>query len=179
MRNLVLALLVAAVAFAAGWSFAQAYAEPGSACAESIRAVFSPGADDDFIELLRSANESIEVEMYQFSYEPLMNELIDANARGVDVRIILEPRLDGNDNVDAAGFLKAHGVEVRWASLSFARTHSKFAVVDGKKAVVGSHNWSRSAMLKNREAALFVEGGDAVSDVKRIFEQDWEIATPA
>jgi len=177
MRSLVLVILVGAIVFIAGGILQPVHAPP--ACTEPVEAVFSPGLDAKLLALLESANESIDVEVFQFSYEPFKEELVEANERGVRVRVILEPRLEGDDNVETAEFLARHGVEVRWASLSFARTHSKFAVIDGKKVFVGSPNWSRSAMLKNREAAVITWGGSAVKEFVDIFAEDWRMASPA
>lgn len=176
MRYLVLAALVAAVAFGAGWVFAGASpaAESGGACAGEVEALFSPGADAVVMGLVESANESIDVEMYQFSYEPLMDELVAAEERGVRVRVILEPRLDGDDNLNAMERLLEGGVEAKWASLEFARTHSKTMVVDGREVLVGSPNWSYNAMLRNRESAVVVKSEEIAGEFGRIFENDWE-----
>ena len=176
MRGLVLAVLAAAAAFAAGWAAAGAFpaAEAGGGfCAESVEAVFSPGAEAEVMALVESANESIDVEMYQFSYVPLADELIEAGERGVRVRVILEPRLDGDDNLVTERELREGGVSVRWASLEFGRTHSKTMVVDGKTVLVGSPNWSYNAMLRNRESAVVVGSSEVAGEFERIFEEDW------
>jgi phosphatidylserine/phosphatidylglycerophosphate/cardiolipin synthase-like enzyme len=175
MRDLVLAALLAAVAFGAGFAYPHGGEE---ACAESVEVLISPGIEDELLSLLESANESIAVELYQFSHQPLRDALVEARGRGVQVRVILEPRLSGDDNVETAEFLASRGVAVRWASLSFANTHSKFAVVDEKVAEIGSPNWSYSAMFRNREAAVIVEGEAAV-EIARVFEKDWEAGSPA
>ncbi len=140
----------------------------------SVQPVFSPGASKEFLSFIESANESIEVELFEFSYTPLMNELIKAKERGVRVRVILEPRLNApNYNLKAMETLRKGGVEARWATLEFSRTHSKFAVVDGKKVVVGSHNWSFHAMEKNREAAAIIEDERVAGEFEEVFEEDW------
>jgi len=177
VKNSVAVATIVAIVFAAGW-FMQPIT-PHQECVESTYAVFSPGADGELLALLESANRSIDVELYQFSHEPLLEKLVNAREKGVQIRVILEPRLEGNDNVEAARFLGKRGISVRWASLSFARTHSKFAIVDGSVVFVGSPNWSYYAMRKNREAAVIVKGGDAVEEFNKVFEEDWEIAKPA
>lgn len=143
------------------------------ACAYSVNTVFSPGAEDEIISFLRSANSSIEAELYQFSHTPLADELIAAKNRGVAVRIILEPRLESNDQLETMNYLRENGVEARWATLKFGRTHSKFAVVDGKKVLVGSTNWSWNAMFKNRESSVIIESTEIANDFSQIFESDW------
>ena len=176
MRNeLVLALVLASLAFTAGYLLPRSETH----CPESVQALISPGIGGEVLRLVSSANSTIEAELYQFSFTPLMDELVRAHGRGVSVRVILEPRLSGDDNLDAAAFLVRHGVPVRWASLSFSNTHSKLAIIDGESALVGSPNWSYSAMFKNRETAAIISGKNAIREFRETFEEDWAAGTPA
>lgn len=181
MKELFLVALVTLAAFTAGWWIASDGLKLAACteCANSVEAVFSPGAESRLAGLLQSANKSIDVELYQFSNTALQGELADAQARGIVVRVILEPRLNGDDNVDSARFLCARGVDVRWARLAFALTHSKFAIIDEAEMLIGSPNWSYSAMQRNREAAVLIKGGKAVQDTANIFEEDWDAGSPA
>lgn len=171
----VLALLALALAFGAGYALAGGQAKC-PVCAVGVEPLFSPGAEPEIARLIESANRSIDVELYQFSYVGFVDGLADAKARGVQVRVILEPRLSGDDNLDTMESLLEKGVDAKWASLSFANTHSKTMVVDGKKVLVGSPNWSYSAMFRNREAAVVVESSEIAEEFEKIFEEDWEKA---
>lgn len=178
MKELFPAFAVALVAFTAG--FLSPHGSPAaSPSCPGIEALISPGIAPEVEGLISSANSTLDVELFQFSYSPLMDALVFAKNRGVRVRVILEPRLDGDDNLDAASFLSSRGVPVRWATLSFSRTHSKLAIIDGKSVLVGSPNWSYSAMFKNRETAVILHGGSAAGEFSRAFEDDWAAATPA
>jgi cardiolipin synthase A/B len=144
----------------------------------SIQTVFSPGADDEILSLIRGAKESIDVEMYLFSYDPLADELILAKKRGVEVRVILEPRLSGsNDNLDTVKTLRDSGVDARWATLEYKLTHTKAMIIDKKKVLVGSTNWSSSALKKNREYSVLIEDERIVMEFFQNFEKDWEKAS--
>lgn len=144
----------------------------------SISEVFSPGAEEEVAGLIRSAEKSVYVEMYLFSYSPLADELIKAQGRGVDVRVILEPRLSGdNANLDTMERLRGGGVAARWASLEYKLTHTKAMVVDGKRVLVGSTNWSASAMKKNREYSVLIEDEGVAAEFEKNFLVDWDKAT--
>ena len=144
----------------------------------SAQPVFSPGSEEEIIGLIDSANESVEVEMFLFSYEPLADALIRAKERGVEVRVILEPRLDSpNYNLETMDQLRAGGVEARWATLEYDKTHSKLMIVDGKKVLVGSINWSRTALNWNREAAVIIDDEGIAAEFLEEFEKDWDKAT--
>ncbi|MFH1107327.1 MAG: phospholipase D-like domain-containing protein [Candidatus Micrarchaeota archaeon] len=159
-----------ALGFSAGYLFSQPQA---AACVGSVavQPVFSPGADAVLLPLLDSAEASIHVELYQFSYPQLRAALVSAAARGVEVRVILDPTVDSN--LDTAEYLKSRGVHVRWSSRDFTRTHSKTAVVDGRRVVVGSINWSGAAMRENREAGVIVDDYAVAAEFERVFSADW------
>jgi len=138
----------------------------------SATVVSSPGAEGEVISLINSAESSIYVETYVFTSEEMMDALISAKMRGVDVKVIMEKRIDGNPDALAYSRLLGSGVGVCWASQVFKLTHSKIIIVDGRKALVGSHNLSYSALNTNREISLLVEGG-IVAELLSIFNSDW------
>jgi phosphatidylserine/phosphatidylglycerophosphate/cardiolipin synthase-like enzyme len=145
-------------------------------CNAKIKMIFSPFAQDKVLELIREAKETIDIEVYSFTSEEIAKELIEAKKRGVKVRVILEPRLEDNRKFKIKQILEDSGIEVRWASLEYKLTHSKFIIIDRKKILIGSINLSASALEKNREAAVVVES-EKVKEVLEIFEEDWQKAT--
>ena len=149
---------------------------PCAGCNAKIAFVFSPNAQPDVIAFIRSAEKTIDIEIYTFTSDDIIKELSDAQKRGVQVRVIMEPRVEDTRKQKVFDELSALGIDVRWASLEYKLTHSKFVIVDGKKALVGSINFSMSALTLNREAALEVEGAK-VSEIIAVFETDWKKAT--
>jgi len=146
----------------------------GGNCAISADAVFSPQSEGEIIELIRSANTNIDLEMYVFTNEKIARELGDASARGVSVRVIMEQRVDSYNQEEIVDALISSGVEVRWASFEYKLTHTKMMLVDGERVFVGSTNFSKSAMGENREMAVVLEG-DIVSQFIFEFEKDWRM----
>ncbi|MEM0475613.1 MAG: phospholipase D-like domain-containing protein [Candidatus Norongarragalinales archaeon] len=122
-----------------------------------------------------SARRSIDAELYQFSNSALKAALVRAAQRGVVVRVIFEPKVDGN--LETAEFLAGKGIQVKWAWQGFANTHAKSVVVDDWCVLVGSINWSQRGVEANREAAVVVCGGSTASEFERVFESDWSKAT--
>jgi phosphatidylserine/phosphatidylglycerophosphate/cardiolipin synthase-like enzyme len=141
-----------------------------------VQPIFSPGSEKEIISLINSASSSVDVEVYTFTNRNIADALINASERGIQVRVILESRLvNPKYNQDTARYLSANGVQVRFASPKYALTHSKLMIIDGKKVLVGSINFSNNAVLKNREAAAVIYG-PAVAQYAEIFKQDWEDA---
>lgn len=136
-----------------------------------VSAWFSPGIESKLVAFVDSAEKTLDVEVYQFSYAGLKDALVRAKQRGVRVRLLMEPRV--TSNFETAAFLASKGVEVKWASQEYSNTHSKFAVADSGKVFVGSVNWSRHAMFYNREAGVLVEDLGVAAEFEKIFEWDW------
>ncbi|MFA6214542.1 MAG: phospholipase D-like domain-containing protein [Candidatus Micrarchaeia archaeon] len=152
---------------------------PPAACAgcnAKVALLFSPGAEEEVVSFIRSARETLDVEMYVFTSEEIARELGEAVKRGVRVRVIMEPRVQDSRKQRMFDTLIALGVQARWASFEYKLTHSKFMVADGTRALVGSINFSESALNYNREAAVEVEGGK-VQELATIFETDWQKAS--
>ena len=151
---------------------------PPAACAGCnavVSFVFSPAAEGEVVSFIRSAQESIDIEMYVFTSDVVARELGEAVKRGVRVRVIMEPRVEDSRKQKMFDTLSALGVQVKWASFEYKLTHSKFIVVDGKRALVGSINFSESALNYNRETAVEIEGAK-VAELADVFETDWEKA---
>jgi phosphatidylserine/phosphatidylglycerophosphate/cardiolipin synthase-like enzyme len=113
---------------------------------------------------------------------PMVEALLEAAGRGVEVRVVLDPGVDG-EGFDALRELQllSHVRGVRGLRGVLAagiegvdRVHTKGMVVDGRVAVLGSLNWAWSAVARNREVVVLVEGEEAVSPLVEAFEADWE-----
>lgn len=141
-----------------------------------ISPVFSPENGDDIITLIDSAEESIDIEMYVFTSRDVIEALEHAKNRGVKVRIIIERNTIGGSNEQTFQELAAKGFNIRYASTSYKLTHSKFMIVDGKAVLVGSHNFSNSAIHKNREASVIIREAATVDEFSRVFKKDWAMA---
>ncbi|MEM2137806.1 MAG: phospholipase D-like domain-containing protein [Candidatus Anstonellaceae archaeon] len=166
-----LLLLVAALLLYSGFATLPAC----SGCNAKVDFVFSPGAEGEIVSFIRSAEKTIDIEMYVFTSDAIVREIAEAERRGARVRVILEPRVQDERKDRIAAILQDVGAEVKWASFAYKLTHSKFIIVDGKKAVIGSINFSKSALTANREAAVLVEG-EKIKELARIFEEDWNEA---
>jgi phosphatidylserine/phosphatidylglycerophosphate/cardiolipin synthase-like enzyme len=140
---------------------------------------------------LRSARRSIRIEQqYIRATQDTVEELLAAirSARGehpdLEVKIIVSAKYDSADQIRR--FLEAmsrFGLEaethIRFINLDFfVHCHNKLIVVDDERVLVGSQNWSTTAITINREASLLVEHAGIASYFGRIFDADWEMSAP-
>ncbi|VVC03044.1 Cardiolipin synthase B [Candidatus Bilamarchaeum dharawalense] len=142
-----------------------------------INIIFSPEDGHEIIDLIDSAQESIDIEMYVFTSRDAIEALERAKNRGVDIRIIIERNVISGQNAEAYNELNAKGIQTRYASRVYELTHSKIIIIDGKKVLVGSHNLSNSALYKNREASVVLIDVPSVKIFIENYEKDWILAS--
>jgi cardiolipin synthase len=111
---------------------------------------------------------------YFFPSAPLLHDLYDAAARGVDVQIMLPAKSDLPILKHAAWSEMAtwieHGLEL-W-EYQPRMLHSKFAVVDDDWCSIGTFNANPSSLALANEVNLFVLDRSFVARVARLFEID-------
>jgi phosphatidylserine/phosphatidylglycerophosphate/cardiolipin synthase-like enzyme len=106
--------------------------------------------------------------------EQLVEALIERSKRIEDLRIIL--RSENQGFLDDASELKRRGLDVERCVRLLPKTHTKGIVVDGRRVLVGSHNWSWAGVTLNRDASLLFEDEEITRYYLRAFELDWDRA---
>jgi len=120
-------------------------------------------------KLLSEAKKSIYIVMFEMFYyrkypesleNQLVQDLIGAHKRGVNVEVILEQGTFGKitrRNRREGGFMLSNaGIKVYFDSLA-TTTHNKLIVVDERYTVIGSTNWGYHALEKNNEASVLID----------------------
>ncbi len=131
--------------------------------------------------LIATATRDIRVQQYVVRMDEdgpvagLFAALVAAKARGVDVRVALDKgRLYKSEVPDpkndaAAAWLAAHGITVVWDEES-RTSHAKILLIDQRSALVGSHNWTRAALLDNREASVLLTDPQLIEPLRELVE---------
>ncbi len=108
----------------------------------------------------------------------LVDKLINAKNRGVEVRVLLD-RDRKEDvykstiiNLNALEALKAGGIDARFDTED-KLLHSKFLVLDSKIAVVGSHNWSAGSYFNYDDISMVINSESFAQELRQRFEQLW------
>jgi phosphatidylserine/phosphatidylglycerophosphate/cardiolipin synthase-like enzyme len=126
-------------------------------------------------EMIASAREEILLCQFLFVYgkqaiAPLQSALYDASRRGVKVRVLLDE--EAERTIQSLGFLREHGINAKLDDPG-KRTHTKLMIVDGRRAIFGSTNWSEASMTRNNESNLYLEDRVLVDGLRRYFEFLW------
>ena len=127
------------------------------------------------IDAIDGAGKSINIRMFLFTDPDMVAAVKAAHARGVVVRVMLNPqRRDGSaDNEATRQALAGSGVEVRDSSPAFALTHQKSMVIDGATGFIESLNWETRDLTETRDYAVVTTDALEVSEMLRCFDADW------
>lgn len=96
--------------------------------------------------------------------------LIEKARQGVDVRVILENSVD--DNQLAYELLSKSGVKVAYDPRGVT-THTKLVIIDGYIILVGSHNFTYSAMMRNHETSILIVNPEIAARATKYFTDVW------
>lgn len=125
------------------------------------------------LSALDSAHQRIDVAMYTLTERRVVAAIEAAAARGVAVRVLLDPSERPSDAAAAA--LRAHGVPVRLYRGRGEKLHAKVGIVDGASVVFGSANWTVSGFGHNHELDVGIPAAPAVAAAfESRFQADWE-----
>jgi phosphatidylserine/phosphatidylglycerophosphate/cardiolipin synthase-like enzyme len=113
--------------------------------------------------------------MFVFTDPSLLAAVVEAQRRGVMVRIMLNPRRRNgvSENDESRAALQAAGVEVLDSNPAFDLTHEKSMVLDDTTAFVKSLNWESENLTETRDYAIITSEPHEVAEITECFEADW------
>ena len=154
---------------------------PLSTAGDKLVRVLASSPDGDFgiykayALAISQANKSIHITCAYFVPDvQIMQALLDAAKRGVEIKIIL-PGVTDSGLVHHAtqsyySEMLAGGIQIY--QLKIAVLHAKTAVIDGVWATVGSTNIDTRSFLHNHEINVVVLGEDFAAAMENAFQED-------
>ena len=127
------------------------------------------------LDAIHGAKSSLRIKMFVFSDTSLLDAVIAAHKRGVNVRVMLNPeRRNGQkENADVRAKLTSAGVDVLDSNPRFDVTHEKSMVVDDATAYIESLNWEERNLTETRDYAVVTSHKHEVDEVIQGFDADW------
>lgn len=147
--------------------------------------VLPEATDAPMLQAIAKAKKAVRVQVYMLTHTGLMDALIAAKGRGLEVQVMLEsrPYNPGNPNMPlptnkkAAAYLGAAGIEVRWTSKNFRYTHAKSLIVDDAVAFVSTANFTKSGLgvggVGAREYIVADRSPSDVAEFVAMYAADW------
>jgi phosphatidylserine/phosphatidylglycerophosphate/cardiolipin synthase-like enzyme len=135
-----------------------------------VSVYFSPdgGGQAAIVAEINKAQQSILVQAYSFTAEPIAKALVEAHKRGVNVQVILD-KSQKSERYTSATFLANSGIPI-FIDAAHAIAHNKVMVLDGKTVVTGSYNFTKAAEEKNAENLLIIRS----TELTKIYASNWE-----
>ena len=142
---------------------------------------------------LRAAKESIDMALFVFSAKRIANVLREQIEQGVVIRLVADPSFASchfSEVLDLLGVtLPDQACKVEAGNLPLDqdlkgvdtprldrgdKLHHKFAVIDNKKVMTGSFNWSPSATHTNDETQLVIHSPQLTQHFTRGMDRIWD-----
>ena len=118
-------------------------------------------------DVIDQARNTIYMQAYGLTHPEIINSLIKANKRGVEVRILLD-RSNLTQKYSKIDELKQAGIEVGIDKVA-GIAHNKIIIADDYKVVTGSFNLTVSAAKRNAENILIIQD----SNIARSYLENW------
>src|SRR5215471_5429454 len=127
------------------------------------------------LDAINGATKALNIRMFLFTDTTLLDAVIGAKRRGVNVRVMLNParRSGETENEESRKTLVDAGIEVRDSNPAFALTHQKSMVVDNNVGFVESLNWEVRDLTETRDYAVVTTHEDEVTEMVDCFDADW------
>ena len=134
-------------------------------------AYFSPrgGATAAAVSAINAAARSIDFEAYQFTSAPILSALESAAGRGVKIRAVYD-RNNRNSKKTLADELAQAVKSAPVLCSPQPVMHSKVLIIDNRKVVFGSFNWTRAAEQSNNECLVILESPVIAAQFTHAFE---------
>lgn len=138
---------------------------------------------------LRKAKQTVDMALFVFSDQKLVNLLEPVHQTGVEIRALIEPSFAFRSYSEALDMLgvtltddcKLEADNRPWqqpiSTVGVPRMppgdllHHKFGVVDGQIVITGSHNWTEAANTGNDETVLVIYNLVVAAHYQREFER--------
>jgi cardiolipin synthase len=128
------------------------------------------------VAAIDSARSSVEVEMEELSDDAVAEQLLGARARGVAIEVVA-PGQDRSAATTATLLrLAAGGISVDVVDVP--TIHAKAMSIDGRRAYVGSVNFTRASFDDNREYGILLDEEAAAARIARIIASDASTGRP-
>jgi competence ComEA-like helix-hairpin-helix protein len=153
-------------------------------------------ANGSIAQTLAGAESSIDLALFVFSEQRLVDTIKTVNDRGAKVRSLIDPSFAYRNYSEALDML---GVTLPDRNCQYEADnrpwqnpittvgvpqlppgdvlHHKFGIIDGHTIITGSHNWSASANYNNDETLLAIANPTVAAHFVREFERLYQGAT--
>ncbi len=122
---------------------------------------------DYLAKQLDQAEHSIFVAMFTLTHPKLLQTLVNAQNRGVQVTVAVDHYAARGASKKAVKFLQDNKIPVTF-SQGQQLLHHKWAYIDRSQVIFGSTNWTKAAFAKNQDCLVFLRS--LTPDQQKLFD---------
>jgi len=140
-----------------------------------MEAIFSPegGIKERLLEEMEMTQSSIELAIYGMTSFDMAQGLLKAKQRGVKVRVLTDAK-QANIKSSLITYLINKGILVKvLGGKERGGMNHRFIILDGKKVVTGSFDWSEASEKWNYENVLILSDSAVVESYQKEFDRLW------
>ena len=142
--------------------------------APRVEAAFGKDCETLLIRHIGRAEKEILVAIYSMTRRNITEALADAAGRGVKIKLKYHAASADEDDMKAAmKELRKQGVKCTGIKMSddYAKMHHKFTVIDGKRVLTGSYNYTTSATTLSYENMVLIESEEIAREFIAEFDR--------
>jgi competence ComEA-like helix-hairpin-helix protein len=151
--------------------------------------IWSNSSNGLIAKTLDSSTKTVDMALFVFSDQKLANILESSHQKNVQIRTLIEPQFAYrfySEALDMMGFALSNNCKYEvdnhpWKNpISTVGVpilpkgdllHHKFAIIDNKTVITGSHNWSEAANSGNDETLVVIENPTVAAHYQREFNR--------
>jgi phosphatidylserine/phosphatidylglycerophosphate/cardiolipin synthase-like enzyme len=146
-------------------------------------------ATNKTVNLIKKARKSLKISMYRIENQDIINSIIDAKNRNVDVAVILGSSEKGigfkydehynktfeklNKNTNAFNLFNQSNILVKFSDPKmFFSYHPKFMIIDNKIGLLGASNFNDNGFFNARNFVFITQDAHIISSLDKLFAND-------
>ena len=146
----------------------------GEGAQATVKTVFGEDCETVVIKEVAEARKEILVAIYSLTRRNINSALVRAVKRGVSVTVKYDMRQEELEAMkEAISYLKKHGIQCVPVKMSneHAAMHHKFMVIDRKRVLTGSYNFTVPATELNYENLVVIGSSETAEAFAKEFER--------
>jgi phosphatidylserine/phosphatidylglycerophosphate/cardiolipin synthase-like enzyme len=138
-------------------------------------ALFSPGVSikESILKEMESTTSTLDLAIREITSLDMAQALVKAKQRGVKVRVIADSK-QANMKTSKITYLIQQGIPVKvLGGKEKGVMNHRFAILDGKRVLTGSFDWSEASLKWHYENMLILHESEGVAAYQKEFDRLW------
>ncbi|MBS3906013.1 MAG: DUF1669 domain-containing protein [Syntrophaceae bacterium] len=147
----------------------------GSPANAEIEALFSTEVNihEALLKEIETLSETLDLALYEITSADLVQALVRAKARGVRIRVITDSK-QARIKSSRVNVLIKRGISVKTlGGKEKGAMNHRFAILDGRRVITGSYDWSESSGRGDYESILIIRDNELADSYQKEFERLW------